>query len=65
MKAVVLVLSFLLSFFVTSVLLMVMWNDFAVSMFNLPQLNFVHAFEVNLCCRLMFQTFEFDKNGDE
>lgn len=65
MKAAVLVLSFLLSFVVTSVLLMVMWNDFAVSLFNFPNLSFVHAFELNLCCRLLFQTFEFEKSGDE
>lgn len=58
------ILSFLIALFAsilaTSLLLQILWNDVAINMFALPHLSFIHAVELNVICRLLFQTFEFD-----
>jgi hypothetical protein len=60
MKILILILGLIISIFTTSLLLQIFWNDVAIEMFAMQRLSFVHAMEINIICRLLFQTFEFD-----
>jgi hypothetical protein len=60
MKILILILGLIISIFTTSLLLQIFWNDVAIEMFGMQHLSFIHAIEINIICRLLFQTFEFD-----
>lgn len=53
------IITLILSVFVTATLFQVFWNDWAVDMFSFPRMSLLHAVEINLSLRLLFQNFEF------